>query len=51
MNEVEIRVICSKCGAVNSMEDFACIHHIMHERCVKCGHIQEISLDRCLKRD
>ena len=49
MNEFEIRVICPKCGAVNTMEDFACIHHVMHERCVKCGHIQEMSLVRCLK--
>ena len=51
MNEIEIRVICPKCGAVNTMEDFTCIHHVMHERCVKCGHIQEMSLIRCIKID
>ena len=47
----EIKVICPKCRAVNTMKDFACIHHVMHERCTKCGHIQEMSLVRCLKID
>ena len=47
----EIKVICPKCGAVNTMGDFARIHHVMHERCAKCGHVQEISLVRCLKID
>ena len=45
----EVKVICPKCRAVNAMEDFACIHHVMHERCTKCGHIQEMSLVRYLK--
>jgi hypothetical protein len=47
----QIKVICPKCRAVNTMEDYACIHHVMHERCTKCGHVQEMSLVRCLKID
>jgi hypothetical protein len=47
----EIKVIYPKCRAVNTMEDFGCIHHVMHERCTKCGHIQKMSLVRCLKID
>ncbi len=47
----EIKVICPKCEAVNTMEDFAHIHHIMHKRCAKCGHIQKMSLVGCLKID
>jgi len=31
------------------MEDFGIIKMVMHERCSKCGLIQEMSLDRYLK--
>jgi hypothetical protein len=47
----KIKVICPKCRAVNTMEDFAYVHHVMHERCTKCDHIQPMSLVRCLKID
>ena len=45
----EIKVICPKCRAVNTMENFGYIHNVMHEKCTKCGLIQEMSLVRCLK--
>jgi len=45
----EIKVICPKCRGINTMDDFCIIHNVMHEKCTKCGHIPEISLDRCLK--
>ena len=46
----DIDVICPECGAVNSMEDFAVIKKVMHEKCTNCGHTQEMSLVRCLKK-
>jgi len=50
MNEIfETKVICPKCGGINTMEDFCCIRKVMHEICTKCGHIQKMSLVRCLK--
>ena len=45
-----IDVVCPECGAVNSMEDFAVIKKVMHEKCTNCGHTQELPLVRCLKR-
>jgi len=45
----EIKVICPRCRAVNTIEDFWVIHNVMHEKCTKCGYIQEMSLVRCLK--
>jgi len=43
-------VKCPKCGAINTMEDFCVINNVMHERCINCGYLQEMSLVRCLKR-
>ena len=45
----EIKVICPNCKGINTMEDFGCILNVMHEKCTKCGHMQEMSLVRCLK--
>ena len=47
----EIKVICPKCRGINTMENFCVINKIMHEKCTKCGHIEEMSLVRCLKVD
>ena len=47
----EIKEICQKCGAVNTIEDFACIHNVKHEIYTKCGNILEMSLVRFLKID
>jgi len=46
----EIKVICPKCKGINTMEDFGIIHKVMHEKCTKCGHIQGMSVVRCLKK-
>ena len=45
----EIKVICPKCRGINTVVYFGCIHNVMHEKCTKCGYIQEMSLVRCLK--
>lgn len=47
---VNIKVRCPKCGAINTMDDFRVINNVMHERCRKCGYLQEMSLVRCLKK-
>ena len=46
---IHIKIICPLCKSVNTMEDFGIIKMVMHERCSKCGLIQEMSLDRYLK--
>ena len=33
----EIKVICPKCRGINTVVDFGLIHHVMHEKCTKCG--------------
>ena len=45
-----IRVKCPRCKSINKMEDYCIVNNVMHERCSKCGHIQEMSLIRCLKK-
>ena len=45
----KIKVICPKCGSSNTMEDFFVINKVMHEKCRKCGLIQEMSLLRCIR--
>ena len=45
----KVGIICPKCKSVNTMEDFCVIKHVMHEKCSKCGFIQKMSIDRCLK--
>ena len=48
---VKIKIICPKCKSVNTMDNFCVIKNVMHERCSKCGFIQEMSLNRCLKNE
>ena len=45
----KMKVRCPICGAVDTMIDIGCIKNVMHEKCTKCGHIQEMSLARCLR--
>jgi Zn ribbon nucleic-acid-binding protein len=48
MKNIIIR--CPGCGEINTMEDFCVINNVMHERCRKCGYLQEMSLVRCFKK-
>lgn len=45
----KIQIKCPKCGAFNTMIDYHVIKNVMNEKCSKCGHVQQMSLIRCLK--